>query len=109
MKIVVHYVMRYGLVVTNNIFIYNYNVDVLCDLICIGFVAEFVQQEGVDMVVSFSVGVRVMSPRQQGLKQRKSILCGKNIPFIASSLTKTENWVIVTANISRIHEQISQD
>lgn len=63
MKIIVHKMMGYGLIVTNYVVVDYYHMNIFSDLVGIGFVAEFVYQEGVHMFISFPVGIGMESAR----------------------------------------------
>lgn len=67
-----HDVVGYRLVVADDVLVYHDDVHVLGGLVRVDFVAKFVQEEGVHVVVPLPVGIGVLASGQKSLKQRKS-------------------------------------
>jgi hypothetical protein len=67
-EVVVHDVVRDGLVVLDDVVVDLHHVDVAGDLIGVGFVAKLVDQEGIDVVVPLPVRIGILSSGQQRLQ-----------------------------------------
>lgn len=64
MQVIVHYMVRNCLVPFDYVLVYGYHENVLADIVDVDFVIEFVQQKQIDVLVTFTIRIRVLTSRQ---------------------------------------------